>query len=153
MSIRPGLIVFVFGALSAWGIQWAATGVFAQQREPQGPVQSSKPATDARRAKLAAAKQAYEMLVDLEKRGLADGRSAVEERCTWSRRWMEAERDAAADDAARRQAVVAHRDRMKPLLAMMERRQQAGMLSGQDLAATRYFVAEAEQWAAEAGGQ
>ena len=145
------LLILVFAVV--WIAHRAAARGFAQ---PQGnpPAAAVVGSVDAiKRTKLEAAKQAYELVVDSELRGGPAGRSDVEDRCTWSRRWMEAERDTAADEAGRRRAVVAHLERMKPMLAVMERRQEAGMISARDVASMRYFLAEAELWAKEAGGK
>ena len=70
----------------------------------------------------------------------------LEERYTWSRRWMDAERDSAASGADRRRATEAHLGRMKRLPGVTERFQQAGMVFPADVAALRHFVADAEQW-------
>jgi hypothetical protein len=63
---------------------------------------------------------------------------------------MEAERDLAPDAAARRAAVTAHLDRMRPTLKGLEPLYESGRVQFRDVLAARYYVAEAEQWLAEA---
>jgi hypothetical protein len=67
----------------------------------------------------------------------------------WSRRWMEAERELANTKAERAAALQAHFERMKKL----EEEVQAyarGTIPFQQLAATRFYRAEAEGWLGEA---
>jgi hypothetical protein len=67
----------------------------------------------------------------------------------WSRRWMEAERDLANTKAERAAVLQGHFDRMKKL----EEEVQAYARSTiplQQLAATKFYRAEAEGWLAEA---
>jgi hypothetical protein len=73
----------------------------------------------------------------------------MEDRYTWSRRWMEAQRDAASDDAGRRAAVTGHLNRMKPLVDRAKRLRAAGLNSAADVAAATWYAAEAEHWHAE----
>ena len=69
----------------------------------------------------------------------------------WSRRWMEAERDAAGGAEGWTAAVAAHLDRMRQWDRRVQRRAREGFLPESQPKATEYFVAEAELWAAEAG--
>ena len=55
----------------------------------------------------------------------------------------------AASQAERVRAAEDHLGRMKRLLGVAERMQQAGDLSARDVAAIRYFVDEAAQFVAE----
>jgi outer membrane protein TolC len=93
------------------------------------------------RAKLDAAKQAF----DLAERGKQLGLASVEQRVTWSRRWMEAERDLAVDAAGRRAAAEAHLARVKPLLAITEQLNKVGEVQFLDVLEMRYQVADAEE--------
>jgi hypothetical protein len=142
-------IVALVAALAVAG-RWAGSNVIAQA--PQGTAGASEENTavaGAKRAKLSAAKSAYELMVAMAEHG-GTRVPATDDRYTWSRRWMEAERECAADDAGRRAATAAHLDRMKRLLDVARKRHEAGMISATEAAATYYYVAEAEQWVAEA---
>jgi hypothetical protein len=104
-----------------------------------------------RQAKLAAAKALYEGQLRARAVGLSgvDGPDLTEQ-YAWSRRWMEAERDVALDAAGRRAAVAAHLERVRPTLKSLERLHETGAAQFRDVLAARYYVAEAEQWLAEA---
>ena len=138
-------IVVVSAALTcaAW---WAAAGALGQAEGGAAGAAANPAAAEAKRARLDAAKQMYEITL------ARHGAPAMESRYTWSRRWMEAERDAAADDAARHAAVNAHADRMKLLAEQSAKLHDAGRLQFADACAARYYAAEAEQWRAEAAG-
>ena len=148
--MRQAALIVGFIAVLAVAGRWAGSDVIAQA--PQGTAGASKENTavaGAKRAKLAAAKSTYELMVAMAEH--AETRVPdTDDRYTWSRRWMEAERECAADDAGRRAATAAHLDRMKRLLDVARKRLDAGMISASEAAAARYYVAEAEQWAAEA---
>jgi hypothetical protein len=145
---QAALIVGVVAVLAIGG-RWAGSNVIAQA--PQGTAGAPKENTavaEAKRAKLSAAKSAYELMVAMAEHG-GTRVPDTDDRYTWSRRWMEAERECAADDAGRRAAVTAHFDRMKPLAEVARKRHDAGMISATEAAAAYYYVAEAEQWVAE----
>jgi hypothetical protein len=98
--------------------------------------------------RLDAARNAYESVwtkfkpFDLSK---GDGEDVYR----WSRRWMEAERDLTTTKAERVAALQGHSQRMKKL----EEEVQAyarGTIPFQQLAATKFYRAEAETWLAEA---
>ncbi|HZN64083.1 MAG TPA: hypothetical protein VFB66_02195 [Tepidisphaeraceae bacterium] len=127
----------------------AGLALAAQQPGP-GKAADAKQA-DSRQAKLAAAKALYEGQLRAREAGLSgvDG-SDLTEQYTWSRRWMEAERDLAPDAPARRAAAAAHLDRMRPTLKSLEALFESGGTHFRDVLAARYYVAEAEQWLAEA---
>ena len=133
--LAPMLLVAVAVAAQQAG---AGQGAGAKEGEP-------------RQAKLAAARQLYEVQVKARAAGLAgvDGWGLTDQ-YTWSRRWMEAERDLAGDAAGRRTAVAAHLDRMRPTLKSFEKLFERGQAQFRDVLAARYYVAEAEQWLAEA---
>jgi hypothetical protein len=143
------LIVVTIAAVAVAG-QFVRSGAFgaAQQSPANAPLPTG--VEGAKRAKLAAAKSTYELMVAMAEH--AETRVPdTDDRYAWSRRWMEAERECAADDAGRRAAADAHLARMKRLLDVAQKRLDAGMISATEAAATRYYVAEAEQWVAEAG--
>jgi hypothetical protein len=144
------LIVVTIAALAVAG-QFVRSGAFGAAQ--QSPANAAVPTgvEGAKRAKLAAAKSTYELMVAMAEH--AETRVPdTDDRYAWSRRWMEAERECAAGDAGRRAAADAHLARMKRLLDVAQKRLDAGMISATEAAATRYYVAEAEQWVAEAGG-
>jgi hypothetical protein len=68
----------------------------------------------------------------------------------WSRRWMEAERDLASTKAARVAAFQGHFQRMKKLEEEV-RGYTGSTIPFQQLAATKFYRAEAEAWLAGAG--
>jgi hypothetical protein len=70
----------------------------------------------------------------------------------WSRRWMEAERDLATTKAERVAALQGHLERMKKLEEEVQGYAR-GTIPFQQLAATKFFRAEAETWLAEAQGK
>ena len=150
--MRQAALIFALLAALAVAGRWAGSNVIAQA--PQGTAGAPEENTavaGAKRAKLAAAKSTYELMVAMAEH--AETRVPdTDDRYTWSRRWMEAERECAADHAGRRAAADAHLARMKRLLDVAQKRLDAGMISATEAAATRYYVAEAEQWVAEAGG-
>ena len=150
---HAALVLGLIVALAVAG-RWAGSGASARAQPAGGKGADRNAAVEAaKRAKLTEAKTAYDLMVDLAQHGGGrEGPFDTDDRYTWSRRWMEAERDVAPDDAARRAAAAAHLARMKRLRDVAERRQQAGMISATEAAATRYYAAEAEQWVAEAGG-
>jgi hypothetical protein len=143
--VRRIPIVVVVAALGC-AMWWAAAGAPGQVGGGAAGVAANPAAAEAKRVKLDAAKQMYEITA------ARPGAPAMESRYTWSRRWMEAERDAAADDAGRRAAVDAHADRMKALAEQSAKLHDAGRLQFVDACAARYYAAEAEQWRAEAAG-
>jgi hypothetical protein len=66
----------------------------------------------------------------------------------WSRRWMESERDIATTKAERVAALQGHFERMKKLEEEVNGYSR-GTIPVQQLAATRFYRAEAEGWLAE----
>jgi hypothetical protein len=143
-------LFLVAAAVSTIG--WTASRGAAQPRDGGGaPAARARSVTEAKHDKLLSAKQVYEMLPPLERQeGGPKARFDLDDRCTWSRRWMEAARDCAASQAERVRAAEDHLGRMKRLLGVAERMQQAGDLSARDVAAIRYFADEAAQFVAEA---
>jgi hypothetical protein len=147
--MRQAALIFALLAALAVAGRWAGSNVIAQAPRGTGASEENTAVAGAKRAKLAAAKSTYELMVAMAEH--AETRVPdTDDRYTWSRRWMEAERECAADDAGRRAATAAHLDRMKRLLDVARKRHEAGMISATEAAAAHYYVAEAEQWIAEA---
>ena len=137
-STAAGLAVVLLAGLALAAQQaGAGKGADAKQEDP-------------RQAKLAAAKALYDGQLRARAAGLSGIDSDLAEQYTWSRRWMEAERDLAPDAAGRRAAGAAHLDRVRPALKSLERLHETGAAQFRDVLAARYYVAEAEQWLAEA---
>jgi len=97
-------------------------------------------------AKLKAARMVYEAMV----KQLHEGRVDAERPYLWSRRWMEAQRDASPKKADRIAALEAHRDRMKDLRKTAEQRYKAGQGSHAEVLSVDFYLAEAEVWLSEA---
>src|SRR3954470_5788441 len=131
-------LVFCFAAL-------ACVTFFSSPHAPGQPAPADGAAA-ARRAKLDAAKQAY----DLADRGKALGLASVEQRVAWARRGVGAQRPLAPDAAGRRAAAEAHLARVKPLLAHTEQLHKVGEVQFLDVLEMRYQVADAEQRVEEA---
>lgn len=103
------------------------------------------------RADLAATKRdTAKMTYEASLKALQVGRADAEPVYIWSRRWMEAQRDASAKKADRIAALEAHRDRMKALRKMTEQRYKAGQGSHADVLGVDFYIAEAELWLSEA---
>jgi hypothetical protein len=148
-------------ALERWYRRWRAAAAclavallaalaLAAQQPGADQGADARPA-DPRQAKLVAAKRLYDIQIRQRAAGLGgvDGQGLLDQ-YTWSRRWMEAERDLAGDAAGRRAAAAAHLERMRPTLKSLEPLFEAGRAQFTDVLAARYYVAEAEQWLAEA---
>jgi hypothetical protein len=151
--MRQAAVVLAVAVALAVAGRWTVSRASAQAQpaavkaaEPNSEIQTAK------RIKLAAAKTTYQLMVDMAEHGGGRGIPFdTDDHYAWSRRWMEAERDCAPGDAERRAAAAAHLERMRRLLDVALKRQEAGMISAADAAGTRYYTAEAEQWVAEAG--
>jgi hypothetical protein len=88
------------------------------------------------RARSTAAARAYAMY-SMQFKG---GQGTLDAVYRWSLRWRLSETGRKAD--------AAHLKRMKTLAAGVKAKHSAGMVSAADAAAARYYVAEAELWAA-----
>jgi uncharacterized protein YpmB len=142
--MRQAAVVLAVAVALAVAGRWTVSRASAQAQpaavkaaEPNSEIQTAK------RIKLAAAKTTYQVMVDIAEHGGGRGIPFdTDDHYAWSRRWMDAERRAAA---------AAHLERIRRLLDVALKRQEAGMISAADAAGTRYYTAEAEQWVAEAG--
>lgn len=97
--------------------------------------------------RVAAARFAYEQsVVEPPKTGMA--RASAEDTYLWSRRWMEAEQDAAVDRPAALAAAEAHRARMTELAGRVKAMREAGQASAAELACAEFYQIDAA-WAAQ----
>jgi hypothetical protein len=97
------------------------------------------------KARTEAAKRVYE---DLSKRMEADPARYpldFDKLCTWSVRWMEAQRDAAGDADAKAKAVQAHLARVKDIGTLAKDLAKKGVTAGYDIAITDFYRLEAER--------
>jgi hypothetical protein len=102
------------------------------------------------KARLEAAKKVYE---DLSKRMEADPARYpldFDKLCTWSVRWMEAQRDASGDADAKAKAVQDHLARVKDVGELAKYLAKTGVTVGYDIAITDFYRLEAERMVAEA---
>ncbi len=81
----------------------------------------------------------------------AAGTITVDDVYTWSVRWLDAQRDQPLKGKALVAAAAAHLDRMTALEAEVTAAVAAGRASSYDLAAARYYRAEAELWVERKG--
>ena len=126
----------------AGGLVWAQS---AEKKDaPTSPTE----------AKLAAAREVFDLDARRHAAGFSDDQSNVEFQHTWSVRLMESEREAAdATPDARRLATQHHLDRMKDRAKVTESLYDAGQASKVDVLACRYFVAEAGRWMQDANAK
>ncbi len=68
----------------------------------------------------------------------------------WSRRWLDAQRDVAANPGERVTAYAEHLKRMESVAAMVRAQVQAGKATAADGAAADYYRAQAELWLEQA---
>ncbi|GMU84523.1 MAG: hypothetical protein AMXMBFR47_43920 [Planctomycetota bacterium] len=96
--------------------------------------------------RVAAAKSVYEQLVvEPLKRG--EARASAEETYLWSKRWMEAEQDAAADRPAALAAAEAHLTRMTELAHRAKTMYEAGQTGLGQVTSVEFYQIDAE-WSA-----
>jgi hypothetical protein len=102
------------------------------------------------KARAEAARKVYECM--MERYRLDAGfKFDPEQAYQWSRRWMEAEREAAGAKAGRVAAVEGHLERMKKWEKVMETDNAPGrhLYSPGDYAAAQFYRLEAEGWLAQ----
>jgi hypothetical protein len=101
-----------------------------------------------RKAKLAAAKKTYELLL----RNFTEGRRAATAERTyhWSRRWLEAERELNRKKEDQVAAYQAHRDRVRDLHRIVKDRFRERYVSVDEETAAEFYLLEAEIWLAKA---
>jgi outer membrane protein TolC len=103
------------------------------------------------RAKLAAAKvEAARTAYKATMTAFREGRSDSEKVYLWSRRWLEAQRDASPKLAERAAAIEAHRQRMKDLRKMAEQNYKRGQAPIADVLGADFYIAEADLWLSDA---
>ncbi len=101
------------------------------------------------KARAAAARKVYESLMDRRQRE-PGFHFDPDQAYPWSRRWMEAEKEAAQTKAERVTAVEGHLERMKKWEKSVEAdRRIGGVLSPGDLAAAEFYRLEAKAWLAK----
>jgi len=76
------------------------------------------------------------------------GRAPLDRVYTWSRRWLDAQRDQPLHGKALRAALADHLTRMQAVAAEVDRRVSAGAASADEKADAAYYVAEATLWVA-----
>jgi len=137
MGVRRILIAGVLVSLAA---VWAGA---ARERGGAPAVENNA------RARAEAARKVYEG--SLARFGIdARYKPEIEHFHLWSRRWMEAEREAAGTKAERTAAAQGHLGRMKKWAKLVEQDNKAGgTFSGADVAATEFYCLEAEAWLAQ----
>ena len=147
------LLLVLAGAVGVGVVTWGHGRAGAEPKAAAETPVGHDPAAK-RAAMLEAARKTYQLLQPtrgVEWEGSDSVYPAAEHMYIWSRRWMEAERDAADDPEGRAAAVAAHLDRMRQWDRRVQRRAGVGLLPESQAKAAEYFVAEAELWAAEAG--
>ena len=102
-----------------------------------------------REAKVAAARRTYELLTKQMQVRVGKG-ADVESLCLWSRRWLEAEREAAADKTKVVSALEAHLARMRELEINLKNLIRAKLAAPGDAAPVEFYRLEAEIWLAQA---
>lgn len=123
------------------GLLLFAGGVVFGQNSSHG----SKPAAPSAAARLAAAERVCQILHDRAD-GTPTGHQGVEHTYLWSMRRMEAQRDVeAARGGDRFAALEAHLQRMRDFEKRTAELYKADVVSKFDMAATQYYVAEAEE--------
>ena len=81
------------------------------------------------------------------------GAATVEQTCTWSERWYQAQHDQPLKGAALAAAADANVARLKAIETLVTARVQAGASSEADAEIVTYFRAEAELFAAQVRGK
>ena len=112
---------------------------------PSHAVAADEEALANAKSRLEAATKVYE---DLWKRAEADPARYpldFDKLCTWSARWMEAQRDAAGDANAKAKAVEDHLARVKDIGKLAKDLAKKGFTVGYDIAITDYYRLEAER--------
>jgi hypothetical protein len=97
------------------------------------------------KARLEAATKVYE---DLWKRAETDPARYpldFDKLCTWSARWMEAQRDAVGDASTKAKAVEDHLARIKDIGKLAKDLAKKGFTVGYDIAITDFYRLEAER--------
>jgi hypothetical protein len=100
------------------------------------------------KARVDAAKSVYEDLWKLAKMDPARHPLDFEKLCTWSTRWMDAQRDASGDADTKAKAVEEHLARVKDVGKAAKELAKNGITGVYDIAITDYYRLEAERLAA-----
>jgi hypothetical protein len=118
--------------------QAPATG----QKEGAGRTALLKARVDAARKAYGAAREALEQSKRIDGSILLVGKP--EEVYTWSVRWLSGQQDMSAKKEDRVAALEDHLKRMKELQHRVTKQNQGGLVSSVEIAATAWYVAEAE---------
>jgi hypothetical protein len=100
------------------------------------------------KARVEAATKVYEDLLKRMESDPARYPLDFDKLCTWSVRWMDAQRDAASDADAKAKAVEDHLARVKDVGKLARDLAKKGITVGYDIAVTDYYRLEAERLAA-----
>ncbi len=100
------------------------------------------------KARLDVIRRVYDLKKDMRSRGQAG--IDLDQDYLWSRRLLEAERDATGKKQDDLPALEAHLDRMKELETLAKQAFRAGEASALQAAATEFYRVEAEFWLAQA---
>jgi len=114
----------------------AATASTAWTAPKQGKRAAGEETASLKQARVVAAAEAYALYAAHYKSGGA----ALDSVYAWSSRWR---------DALGKAGNEAHLKRMRALTTEVQAKHAAGMATSADLAAARYYVAEAELWTRE----
>lgn len=99
------------------------------------------------RDRVEAARKTYQTM----HKNYTEGRRVSEDTLyRWSLRWLEAEKELAAQPADRVAAYKGHYDRMRDLDRLIGRLQRAGQTTVDEVSAVEYYRVEAELWLARA---
>jgi hypothetical protein len=108
--------------------------------------------TENAKARAEAARKVYQVMIERwQKQGEIAGvrRLELEDFYRWSRRWMEAERDAAADKAGWAAAVEKHLGRMREWEKTMREMHKVQLASPYEVVVAEFYALEAESWLAK----
>lgn len=123
-----------------------AVAAFAALMMGQAGSQPSGKDSPLPQRRVAAARLACELLV-IEPPKSGEARASTEDTYLWSRRWMEAEQDAAPDRPTSLAAAEAHLARMTELVHRAKRIFEAGQTSAANVACAEFYLLDAE-WSA-----
>ncbi len=144
------LVSVTVALLVLGGLQLESRARGAANRDAATEVQAILAArTKASEAMLEAAKKTYEATAA----GYDAGTAPLADLFIWSRHWLEAEQKLADSKAERQAALLGHWQRMKIAHRKVAQLYRAGSKGGEDekYFATKFYLAEAELWLAEAG--
>lgn len=140
----PKLIVAALVSLG--GLALGAAPLAQQPGEAGRPAKEGPAGKALVEARLAIARDAYEVGMALWRRGRAELTEAPD----WSRRWMDEELRLATAPAARLAAITAHLERVRTIEQIAAARKEAARGTDLDILKARYYRLEAEEMLADA---